>query len=318
MRALDFTAVTAAYYAYFDSPPWQDAIGWFVDRPTIDGITVVADPIQLAKSQRMPPLLAGHCRDEAASFNDLPCPLGAPFCTDYGGTPDALDAQLSFFGPVYPWARYQGATLQSLEQLYSLDKYPSVYRALMDFASDNGWGLTADQLAKNASSGDDANPVYRYVFAHTLQDQTHPRYPIFQALGASHLRQEAFYLGFRDFIAGDYQPTPAEQTLSSQMSDYWTNFAKRGDPNGMGLPTWPRFDRDSLQVMVLDTPAAAVPGYRAPESALAAQIFEAYDRGTAPEFPWIESPCTGVCADDLSWFIGNGGTIPPSPYAPGW
>jgi para-nitrobenzyl esterase len=36
------------------------------------------------------------------------------------------------------------------------------------------------------------------------------------------------------------------------MSHYWVNFAKTGDPNGLGLPVWPAFSASDQQAMFLD------------------------------------------------------------------
>ncbi|MEO6690298.1 MAG: carboxylesterase family protein, partial [Dokdonella sp.] len=38
--------------------------------------------------------------------------------------------------------------------------------------------------------------------------------------------------------------SPAELALLDRMQGYWTNFARTGNPNGSGLPVWPRYTRD--------------------------------------------------------------------------
>ena len=47
--------------------------------------------------------------------------------------------------------------------------------------------------------------------------------------------------------------------MSELMSTYFTNFAKKGDPNGAGLPQWPAFSDKSQQVMFLDSKSSARP-----------------------------------------------------------
>ena len=42
--------------------------------------------------------------------------------------------------------------------------------------------------------------------------------------------------------------TPTDRHISESMAIYWTNFAKRGDPNGNGLPPWPAFSDGHPQV----------------------------------------------------------------------
>jgi para-nitrobenzyl esterase len=64
-----------------------------------------------------------------------------------------------------------------------------------------------------------------------------------------------------DFVFGylrDQASDPKLVRLSEQMQQYWTNFAKTGDPNGPGLPAWPKFDARSGAYLELanDGPAA--------------------------------------------------------------
>jgi para-nitrobenzyl esterase len=53
--------------------------------------------------------------------------------------------------------------------------------------------------------------------------------------------------------------TPQDRGLASVMSAYWTNFAKSGDPNGMGLPIWPSFSPANQHAMRLGETIAPGP-----------------------------------------------------------
>jgi para-nitrobenzyl esterase len=44
-------------------------------------------------------------------------------------------------------------------------------------------------------------------------------------------------------------PTPNDRAVARIVNTYWTNFAKTGDPNGSGLPQWPRYDADKNEIL---------------------------------------------------------------------
>jgi para-nitrobenzyl esterase len=56
------------------------------------------------------------------------------------------------------------------------------------------------------------------------------------------------------------QPGATDKAVAAMIHGYWLNFARTGDPNGPGLPPWPRYDpaRDQLLLFRGDGSAAAV------------------------------------------------------------
>jgi para-nitrobenzyl esterase len=81
-------------------------------------------------------------------------------------------------------------------------------------------------------------PVYSYHFEQSIPGK--------EADGAAHSYELPYVFGnllSEGPLAGGY--SAADRRLSSTIVDYWTNFAKSGDPNSRSLPQWPTFNHPS-------------------------------------------------------------------------
>uniref|UniRef100_A0A8C4WLF6 Carboxylesterase type B domain-containing protein n=1 Tax=Gopherus evgoodei TaxID=1825980 RepID=A0A8C4WLF6_9SAUR len=92
---------------------------------------------------------------------------------------------------------------------------------------------------------DSGNPVYIYRFHHRSSSYEGVR-PDF--VKADHGDEIGYVFG-KPFLAGD--ATEEEGKLSKTIMKYWANFARKGNPNGEGLVTWPVYNVDE-QYLIID------------------------------------------------------------------
>jgi len=69
--------------------------------------------------------------------------------------------------------------------------------------------------------------------------------------------------GFAGPANPPFKPNAVDAQVSDAMQGYWTNFAKTGDPNGPGLPVWPKFAPDTRSyIQLADAGPVAKEGLR--------------------------------------------------------
>ena len=76
-------------------------------------------------------------------------------------------------------------------------------------------------------------------------------------VGAFHSAELAYVFGTQASI--DRPWSKRDSALSDEMQQYWTNFAKTDDPNGPGLPAWPRYGALAQEAMELGDATRAMP-----------------------------------------------------------
>ncbi|MFC7673105.1 carboxylesterase/lipase family protein [Mycolicibacterium sp. GCM10028919] len=169
------------------------------------------------------PLLIGSNRDEFTLFLAL----------EYLRGQDLLPAE-------YPGVLEQtfGRGADAVAARYPLDRYggnaPLAYSAAV---TDGEFACVDQRITADLSR---ESPVYAYEFNDRNPPMPEPFRTLPFPVGASH-SLELRYL----FDVGGAPPlNPAQQTLSDQMIDYWSEFIRTGAPKADGLPEWPEAGDD--------------------------------------------------------------------------
>ncbi len=188
------------------SPPYGGG-GEGRPAPSIDGYAIPESPAAVfaAGRQAPVPLLIGNTGREFA----------------FNGDDEALrKAVAQFFGPLAP----QALKLYGLAGEPAAESYPPYGGVGSQFSTDMAFRCPGVLIAGQHAAH---FPTYQYEF--TVGPDSS---------GVPHSGELQFVFGTRG-VKESADPDPQR---TAEVQGYWTNFARSGDPNGRGLPVWPRYD----------------------------------------------------------------------------
>lgn len=202
--------------------------------PIVDGVVIPEDPntAMAAGRYHQVPLMVGCTRDEAELFL-----LAARVPLSDRGEYEQ-QAQIEF-----------GDLAPKILSAYPLgDNRRDMRDTTVHLLTDLIFAAQARQTAIQSAGHQGA--TYKYLFAREI------RALIVSA--AFHGCEIPYLFGMEGILVSD-----ADRQLSNTMARYWINFAATGDPNGPGLPSWPRYHASGRQTLQLDDPIGTLPDYRA-------------------------------------------------------
>lgn len=229
-----FTATTVAEMRA--KPAWNLLGTGTLTTSFIDGYVLPDYPenIYASGQQNDVPILVGWNKDEGTIF--------APMATKVVSYTTAAQARFGKFADqffqVYPATTDAEALAQS-------------YAAVRDGNGRGMWAL--------ARAHDKTGKTKSYVYYWNYEPPWLPTTKFSEMdpatkLGAYHGSEISYVFQTLNVWASMRQYTEADTKLADQISSYWVNFAKTGDPNGAGLPVWSSFDNQAASpVMYLGT-----------------------------------------------------------------
>jgi len=199
--------------------------------PVMDGYVIPGDQTLLWRQRRYSdvPVLIGTTSDEAAVFGGrrtvTPADFEKQVRDGYGDKAEEILA-------AYPHATDVEAT-RSTKNLATETTFTS---NMFDWAA---------LQAQNGSS-----PAYAYYFHRPTEANPD---------GSGHGSEVPLVFGNEDHRPGRPAWSDEDRALSRELQGYWVNFAKTGDPNGPGLPRWPKFQPGKITVMELGKDNKPIP-----------------------------------------------------------